>query len=318
MASIRRLTVLCLATLTTPSSATSIPNTPVNEFGPSKAAARHNAFDIFNAIHSAMRQWGSSLNHNGMSLFVVTVPPGGMELAGVVGRPDPDGVGGVGGVWDVDARRGVMFGYVGAEVVKARAGGEGRVVDWQGVVDLIVDRYADRLRYMAEGVESVVWMRSAVNGLLNTHIDYSVEDEGYQAALERCAQFYTRVVVPDTQEDHLILAAVETVTHSICSTLFAVRKLVVEDVHADEGSMVASKQALRALTTKLKWTKWKECAACKVDEVCFVPMWPFGDKASYERPNCRNATSLDNGWWDSDTQYWHPIPKMMPPPDYET
>ena len=29
---------------------------------------------IFNAIHSSMRQFGSSLNHNGMSLFVATVP----------------------------------------------------------------------------------------------------------------------------------------------------------------------------------------------------------------------------------------------------
>ncbi|KAI1000726.1 hypothetical protein K3495_g7470 [Podosphaera aphanis] len=30
--------------------------------------------DIFNAIHSAMRQWGASLKHNGMSYFPVTVP----------------------------------------------------------------------------------------------------------------------------------------------------------------------------------------------------------------------------------------------------
>lgn len=29
---------------------------------------------IFNAIHSSMRQWGSSLNHNGMSFFLATVP----------------------------------------------------------------------------------------------------------------------------------------------------------------------------------------------------------------------------------------------------
>jgi hypothetical protein len=29
---------------------------------------------IFNAIHDSMRQWGSSLNHNGMSLFIAEVP----------------------------------------------------------------------------------------------------------------------------------------------------------------------------------------------------------------------------------------------------
>lgn len=34
--------------------------------------------DAYNsqAIHSSMRQWGSSLNHNGMSLFIATVPQG--------------------------------------------------------------------------------------------------------------------------------------------------------------------------------------------------------------------------------------------------
>ncbi|KAK5111851.1 hypothetical protein LTR85_011749 [Meristemomyces frigidus] len=33
-----------------------------------------NANHIFNAIHSSMRQFGSSLNHNGMSVFLATVP----------------------------------------------------------------------------------------------------------------------------------------------------------------------------------------------------------------------------------------------------
>ena len=36
----------------------------------------HNANHLFNAIHSSMRQWGSSLNHNGMSFFLATVPAG--------------------------------------------------------------------------------------------------------------------------------------------------------------------------------------------------------------------------------------------------
>jgi hypothetical protein len=31
---------------------------------------------VFNAIHSSARQWGSSLNHNGMSLFLASVPAG--------------------------------------------------------------------------------------------------------------------------------------------------------------------------------------------------------------------------------------------------
>ncbi|KAF2759297.1 hypothetical protein EJ05DRAFT_437641 [Pseudovirgaria hyperparasitica] len=35
---------------------------------------QQNANHIFNAIHSSMRQFGSSLNHNGMSFFLATVP----------------------------------------------------------------------------------------------------------------------------------------------------------------------------------------------------------------------------------------------------
>ncbi|KAL4926868.1 uncharacterized protein BDV17DRAFT_283071 [Aspergillus undulatus] len=35
-----------------------------------------NANHIFNSIHSSMRQWGSSVNHNGMSFFLATVPEG--------------------------------------------------------------------------------------------------------------------------------------------------------------------------------------------------------------------------------------------------
>jgi len=38
--------------------------------------ATQNEPHIFNAIHSSLRQWGSSLNHNGMSFFMASVPIG--------------------------------------------------------------------------------------------------------------------------------------------------------------------------------------------------------------------------------------------------
>lgn len=41
-----------------------------------------NAFHIFNALHSAVRQWGSSLNHNGMSFFPAVVPVGTLLYRG--------------------------------------------------------------------------------------------------------------------------------------------------------------------------------------------------------------------------------------------
>ncbi len=46
--------------------------TQIEEIDP----AYRNAFHIFNAIHSSMRQWGSSLNHNGMFFFPALIPAG--------------------------------------------------------------------------------------------------------------------------------------------------------------------------------------------------------------------------------------------------
>jgi hypothetical protein len=51
-------------------------------FGANEESARTNANSIFNAIHSSMRQWGSSLNHNGMSFFLASIPPGVMLYHG--------------------------------------------------------------------------------------------------------------------------------------------------------------------------------------------------------------------------------------------
>ncbi|OCK86140.1 hypothetical protein K432DRAFT_376952 [Lepidopterella palustris CBS 459.81] len=53
-----------------------------------ESAELRNANHIFNAIHSSMRQWGSSLNHNGMSFFLATVPVDTLLYHGTP-RPDP-------------------------------------------------------------------------------------------------------------------------------------------------------------------------------------------------------------------------------------
>ena len=58
----------------------------------SSDATVDNANHIFNAIHSSMRQWGSSLNHNGMSFFLATVPEGTQLYHGTW---DPDFVKGM-------------------------------------------------------------------------------------------------------------------------------------------------------------------------------------------------------------------------------
>ncbi|KAI5206149.1 hypothetical protein E4T39_02721 [Aureobasidium subglaciale] len=49
---------------------------PASTYSSPNTDAITHANHIFNAVHDSMRQFGSSLNHNGMSLFVATVPEG--------------------------------------------------------------------------------------------------------------------------------------------------------------------------------------------------------------------------------------------------
>lgn len=46
------------------------------------ASRSPNSFRIFNAVHSALRQWGSSVQHNGLSFFPVTIPEGNLFYHG--------------------------------------------------------------------------------------------------------------------------------------------------------------------------------------------------------------------------------------------
>ena len=49
---------------------------------PDVVSATINAARVFTAVHDAMRQWGSSVHHNGLSFFIVTVPPGNLFYHG--------------------------------------------------------------------------------------------------------------------------------------------------------------------------------------------------------------------------------------------
>ncbi|KXH31287.1 hypothetical protein CSAL01_12385 [Colletotrichum salicis] len=60
------------------------------DFAPSADQARENAVHIFNAVHSAMRQWGSSFHHNGLGLIPATVPKGTLMYHGTRANSTPD------------------------------------------------------------------------------------------------------------------------------------------------------------------------------------------------------------------------------------
>ncbi|KAI0829498.1 hypothetical protein F5Y06DRAFT_290835 [Hypoxylon sp. FL0890] len=185
-------------------------------------------------------------------------------------------------------------------------------VDWQGVTDMVVTRYAKRLPLIAQ-TDSIDIIRSEVNGLLNIYIDYAETDDGFMAARQRCTEFYLQPVQVRTPEDKLIYAAFENTSATICEALFKARQLVVEDPDVDESEAInAVKQIINDLMEMLRWSDWKECGPCQPDEVCFVAMWPMGNVEDHYNPTCRNITDI-NGRHD----YWRfpgRMPGHRPPP----
>lgn len=71
--------------------ARAIPTNDAFPLHPSHETARRNAHPIFNEIHSAARQWGSSLNHNGMGFIPAVVPRGTLLHHGSHQKATPKG-----------------------------------------------------------------------------------------------------------------------------------------------------------------------------------------------------------------------------------
>ncbi|GKT49732.1 uncharacterized protein ColSpa_09913 [Colletotrichum spaethianum] len=144
-----------------------------------------------------------------------------------------------------EEERRVILGRV-EEIVKGAKWNDGKV-DWQGIVDMIVSRYADRIEAMADesSVEDYREFLSQVLVVTNTFVDYPQdeydsavgaavrgEDEHVKEARERCAKHYLTpaAVRRDewTPEDGMIHVAVSAIAERICKDLFHVRGLVLE------------------------------------------------------------------------------------------
>ncbi|KAH8880471.1 hypothetical protein GQ53DRAFT_755035 [Thozetella sp. PMI_491] len=188
------------------------------------------------------------------------------------------------------------------EVIELRRGLPHPVagVNWQGVSDLIVGRYADRLQYM-EKMDSAEDMSSELRFILTAFIDYSSDELDIPTAIDRCAHFYLRSAVVPSESDHIIYAAFEVVTTEICTRLFEARNALAGD--NTTASLSSATEILRSLMDWLDWTRFKHCPACSVNEVCVIPMWPLGREEDYHHPRCANMSNFDIGgksYWDHD------------------
>ncbi|TEY40713.1 hypothetical protein BOTCAL_0426g00100 [Botryotinia calthae] len=169
-------------------------------------------------------------------------------------------------------------------------------INWQNVVDMIVTRFSDRLKFMVQNETSEVVLLSEIRLLLDAHTDYKKID--IPSSIEKCSNHYLRSVTPRTEADHLIHAAILKVSRDICSTLFEVRELIGSDekgAKEEEG-----KRLIQELINELDWTTWLECGKCGYDEVCFVAIWPWGGLEDHVSPGCIKRGDMGDrrGYWD--------------------
>ncbi|KAB5585057.1 hypothetical protein GE09DRAFT_1069218 [Coniochaeta sp. 2T2.1] len=197
------------------------------------------------------------------------------------------------------------------EVLLARKGKASSSINWQGVVDSIVTRYATRLLYLTDNETSIRTLRSELATLLYPFLDFpsDVGLSNITAPLSRCAEHHlspiTHLVSTFTPEDHAIHAAIRSVSHAICSGLFVMRRDAHSSDRSDRGERAAGEK-VRGLAQELRdgldWTAWKECGKCGgADQMCFVPMFPIGAEEDLFRPRCKRKEEVGFGYfWKAD------------------
>ncbi|ROW03661.1 hypothetical protein VMCG_05349 [Cytospora schulzeri] len=197
------------------------------------------------------------------------------------------------------------------QVIAERGGknaAEKGIVNWQAVADKIVTRFSERLWYLANGQVDSKVLLSNIGTVINPFISYTDHSsKAEHLAIDRCTKHYLDPITLNreawTPEDHIIAAAVERVSYSICDGLFSARSVLRANSTSlpDIGQPVEQAQAIvRQLIEKLRWSTWKQCGRCpSPDEVCLIPMFPFGGMDDYVHPSCKNMTRVleSNNYW---------------------
>lgn len=184
--------------------------------------------------------------------------------------------------------------------------------DWQAIADLIVQKYANPLQYLitsSEFSKSSTRLAQELNYMLRPFFDTLHRDATIET--KRCAaEFMPFHFNPSDSHDctgRLSERAIYTVSYRICSTLInALWSLdhpsssSSSSTHSSEDIHTQHLTALRDLTSYLAWTEWKKCRGCSWNEICSIPMYPFGAAEDHERPRCRSVENLGElfGYWN--------------------
>jgi len=138
----------------------------------------------------------------------------------------------------------------------SRRHGKSSVVEWQGVVDMIVTRYSDRLAILAN-ISSTSAAKGIVNTALAPYIDFT-EADPLAAAVGRCTRRPLEAALLSegvwTPEDEFVYLAIETVSHAICSALVELWELVNHDREENgRGRWTLTAVMVRLQSCALSW-----------------------------------------------------------------
>ncbi|OQV02427.1 hypothetical protein CLAIMM_07628 [Cladophialophora immunda] len=161
-------------------------------------------------------------------------------------------------------------------------------VNWQGIADMVVERYAGLLKYLVGG--TLTSAEDLFEELeLNLRVFVDSDARNTTAEVNRCVAQFNPVGGYTTNS--IAGRSIRSVTKKICETLFAAFNANV--------TLSQSMENLRSLIEYLDWSVWKRCPQCAFNEVCFIPMWPFGNVEDREHPRCRNSSELNGrmGYW---------------------
>lgn len=182
--------------------------------------------------------------------------------------------------------------------------------NWQAIADMIVQKYANPLQYFVTSSDlsnSSTRLAQELNYMIRPFVDTLHRDAAVET--KRCAgEFMPPHLHSSDSPDYngsLSERAIYTVSYRICSTLINALWSLDDpssssaSTHPSEGIPKQHLTALQDLTSYLAWTEWKKCKGCLWNEICSIPMFPFGVAEDHERPHCRSVENL----WER-TDYW--------------
>lgn len=201
--------------------------------------------------------------------------------------------------------------HVNGETAKEKV-----VVDWQGIVDLVVTRFSGRFSQMANDTSAPIShvVRDLLPLLVFPYMNHTDATETAEVQLDRCTHHYLTGALASegswTPEDRSIFVAVTEVTRTICTSLFDMRAVLYDEAankdeveeETEDGVDDKVRSILMNLMDTLRWTTWRECSPCeKQDELCLIAMFPWGSPDDHFNPRCKNKEganlNIRNNYW---------------------